>query len=272
MYKRALFCHKVGMTKKKSSLNKKEKYLIELLRERPEMFERIESILSIAIEPCVGPVRSADEVESLLIEEIRKLGKETLESWARAAEQKVSEELKSSSRGLEQREKKRLKWWSSYGQVEVKERIWRDPNRSYIRIFPDAIKVTERGCSKRLERVISDFGFEHSFKTATRCVKEHYGFEISETTLANVTRKHAQGIAAVQNARANLGALPAQGVEKIIAQTDGSLLRIVETKPSADRRRTRKVDYQEYIMKGLFVMWTKAVSFGLMRPKMQVGH
>ena len=76
------------------------------MREHPEMFERIESILSIAKEPCVGPVRSADEVESLLIEEIRKLGKQTLESWAIGAEQKVSERFKSRSPGVQQREKK----------------------------------------------------------------------------------------------------------------------------------------------------------------------
>lgn len=62
------------MTKKNSPLSKQEKHLLQLLREHPEMMERFSSILELAASK-EGPVKSADEVEALLIEEVRRLGK-----------------------------------------------------------------------------------------------------------------------------------------------------------------------------------------------------
>ena len=53
-----------------------------------------------------GNVRSADEVEFALIEQLRLLGNETLTHWAHFAEQTVSEELKSNIPLIQQREKK----------------------------------------------------------------------------------------------------------------------------------------------------------------------
>jgi Uncharacterised protein family (UPF0236) len=127
----------------------------------------------------------------------------------------------------------------------VTERIWCDGNRSYIRLLPSAIRVKPRGCSLRLQRALSDFGFTHSFKSATGLIKEHYGFEFSETTLANTTRAHAQAISQMQNERTNAGLLPARGSGKIIAEADGTFLRIVETSSAKDRRKTRKINFQE---------------------------
>jgi hypothetical protein len=89
-------------------LTDEQKQFMHDLGECPELFKRFQSILALAKEPDKdGRIRSADEVESLLIEEIRKLGKETLEGWAKEVETKVSREQKSVSSGLQQREKKR---------------------------------------------------------------------------------------------------------------------------------------------------------------------
>lgn len=97
-----------------------------------------------------------------------------------------------------------------------------------------------------LQRVLSDFGFEYSFQKAVGFVKEHYGFEISASTLAQTTLKHAEHIAQNQARRENVGALPAQGAQRLIAEADGSFLRIVETSAKAkDRRKSRVIDYQE---------------------------
>lgn len=76
-------------------------------------------------------------------------------------------------------------------------------------------------------------------------MREHYGFEISKTTLAQITRKHAHQITKQQEQRANVGALPKEGCPMLIAEADGTYLRIVETTAAKDRRRTRKIDYQE---------------------------
>lgn len=74
---------------------------------RPELAERFYSILKIADEPnCEGKIRSADEVESLLIEELRKLGNESLVNWAEGVDHCVGKELKQREPKVQMREKK----------------------------------------------------------------------------------------------------------------------------------------------------------------------
>ena len=126
------------------------------------------------------------------------------------------------------------------------ERIWRDKENSYIRILPQAIKVNPRGCSSRFERVLSDFGFERSFRLSVQAVKEHYGFEIGESTVAKTTCKHAKSIECEHHKRANPRGLPPKGSKQLIAQADGSFVRIVSTDIKAqDRRKSRRIDYRE---------------------------
>jgi hypothetical protein len=94
------------MTKKNSPLSKQEKHLLQLLREHPEMMERFSSILELAASK-EGPVKSADEVEALLIEEVRRLGKTTMGEWALNAERRLGEELAQQDATASVRKKKR---------------------------------------------------------------------------------------------------------------------------------------------------------------------
>jgi hypothetical protein len=65
------------------------------------------SILKIADEPLEsGKIRSADEVESLLVEELRKLGNESLSSWAGDVDSSVSSDFKTANTQAQLREKK----------------------------------------------------------------------------------------------------------------------------------------------------------------------
>ena len=57
---------------------------------------------------------------------------------------------------------------------------------------PTAIGVSPRGRSARLERVLTDFGCEHSFAHAALRVLEHYGFEIGLSAVRDTTLEHAQ--------------------------------------------------------------------------------
>ena len=85
------------MKKKKSDpqeFTQQETRLIEQLREHPEMMVRVQSIMEIA-RNAEGPLKSADEVEELLIQEMRRLGHVTMGQWAIHAEERVSTELKS---------------------------------------------------------------------------------------------------------------------------------------------------------------------------------
>ena len=97
------------MKKKKSSQNKfsqQEAHLMEQLRQHPEIMDRVQSILEIAGQGD-GPLKKADEVEELLIVEMRRLGGATLHHWATQAEERVSTELQSQDPAVRSRKKKR---------------------------------------------------------------------------------------------------------------------------------------------------------------------
>jgi hypothetical protein len=97
------------MKQKKDKANEftaAEIQLIEQLREHPEMRVRVQRILEIA-RNAAGPLKTADEVEELLVEEMRRLGNVTLGQWAIQAEERVSHELKRQDPTVRSRKKKR---------------------------------------------------------------------------------------------------------------------------------------------------------------------
>ena len=69
-----------------------ETRIIQQLRQQPEMLARLQSILDLA-HAADGPLQTADEVEALLIQELRQLGSTTMQQWATQAEARVSTEL-----------------------------------------------------------------------------------------------------------------------------------------------------------------------------------
>jgi len=89
------------------TLTANERLLLKGLESHPRLMERFLSILSLAEEPdSDGMIRSADEVEALLIEEVRKLGKEGMESWAGKVNRVVAEQSKKEDSSVQLREKK----------------------------------------------------------------------------------------------------------------------------------------------------------------------
>lgn len=88
------------------TLNAAELQLIEQLRKHPELFERVRSILEITAS-AEGTIKKADEVEALLIEEIRRLGHTTMETWAGKVEQTLGAELEQKDASASIRKKKR---------------------------------------------------------------------------------------------------------------------------------------------------------------------
>ena len=99
----------MGIKKQKRyayKLTQEEIRLIEELRQHPQMMERVQSIMAIAGN-AEGPLKTADEVEELLIQEMRQLGHVTLSQWAIQAEERVSTELKGQDPTVRSRKKKR---------------------------------------------------------------------------------------------------------------------------------------------------------------------
>ena len=89
-----------------SQLTSLELQIIAQLRQHPEMMARFQSILDITGN-ADGPLKSADEVEELLIQEMRRVGNAAMNQWAVQAEERVGTELKEKDRTLRARKKKR---------------------------------------------------------------------------------------------------------------------------------------------------------------------
>lgn len=87
-------------------LTAQEIRLIDQLRQHPEMMARFQSILDLA-NNSDGPLKTADEVEELLIQEVRRLGNVTMNQWASRAEERVGQELKAEDDSVRSRKKKR---------------------------------------------------------------------------------------------------------------------------------------------------------------------
>ena len=125
-----------------------------------------------------------------------------------------------------------------FGLVSVVDRVWRSQSRSYVRPLAGRLGVTPRGRSRRLERVLSDFGCEHSFARAAGSVLEHYGFRIGVSAVRDATLTHAR------RARARLEeqyaqpfrVLPAVGQPHVIAEADGTMICTVQPGPGKSKR------------------------------------
>lgn len=125
-----------------------------------------------------------------------------------------------------------------FGLVSVTERVWRTEQKNYLRLLPGAIGVSPRGRSQRLQRVLTDFGSEHSFQHAAARVLEHYGFEINASAVRNATLHHAGRAEQIlqKEYQEPFRLLPAMGESYVVAQTDGSMVCTV----AAGRRKGKK--------------------------------
>ena len=127
----------------------------------------------------------------------------------------------------------------------MSEQLWRRGTHTH-RPFRTAAQVQSRGCSRRLQRALTDFGADHAFAEAAKKVQEHYGVSVPVERVRTVTLHHAHALAAP--APQPVRTLPAHGAERIVAEADGTMVPIVDTSaapPGADRRKYRQVRYQE---------------------------
>lgn len=97
-------------------------------------------------------------------------------------------------------------------------------------------KVVPRGCSRPLQRAITDFAADQPFAQARLKLLEPYGFEIGESTIQRVTLGHAQTLFEAGRPSQDFPQTPGRHKE-IVAQTDGGMIPIVE--PEASRRSVK---------------------------------
>jgi len=103
--------------------------------------------------------------------------------------------------------------------VEVRDRVWRSATQNYLRPLPQRLGVSPRGRSRRLDRVLTDFGCEHSFARAAESVQEHYGIKLGASAVRVATLKHAQRaqVKMEEQYQQSFRVLPAVGAEHVIA-------------------------------------------------------
>lgn len=92
-------------TKGSTHLTAQESELIEKLRKHPKILDRVQKILALASDE--DSLKTADEIEELLIEEMRRLGNATMQEWATQAEAKTGQELQRKNPAVLKRKKKR---------------------------------------------------------------------------------------------------------------------------------------------------------------------
>lgn len=111
------------------------------------------------------------------------------------------------------------------------------PNKSIVP-FESSTGTKMNNYSRKLQRAATDFGIDETFDKASKKINEHYGIKIPISGIRNVTYKHAYAIEKQQQKqlqkmksiysprhRKSLK----KGTKYIVAQTDGTMIPIVNT-------------------------------------------
>ena len=128
----------------------------------------------------------------------------------------------------------------------MREQLYRlSQSRRQIRPFSNRAGVKCRGCSRPLQRALVDFAADVSFNGATQKLLEHYGVELSSSTVRQLTQQHgAHLLEQQQQLIRQLG--PEAGFEQLMTQTDGSMVPLVEnSKEASDKRKNKSLLWGE---------------------------
>jgi len=102
-----------------------------------------------------------------------------------------------------------------------------------------------RGCSRPLQRALADFAADVSFHRATEKLLEHYGVELSASTIREITQRHGKRMLEQQQQLiTELG--PEAGFAQLLTETDGSMVPLVESaQKSTDKRKNKNLVWGE---------------------------
>lgn len=121
------------------------------------------------------------------------------------------------------------------------EQILREGRRGKeIRPFCLHAGVSPRGYSRRLQRVLVDFGAEGAFAPAARRVREHYAIDVPVSAVRLFTLQHGRAIAVVAEK-----VKPRRAAQTLITEMDGSMVPIVQPGSGKDRRKGKTVLWRE---------------------------
>ena len=121
--------------------------------------------------------------------------------------------------------------------------------------------MSHRGCSRPLQRVVTDFGADVAFAQVEDKLVEHYGIVLAESTIRRVTELHAQGIFAATRIDASW---PDEGgCGTVVVEMDGGMVPIVEADATQkDRRHGKKLQWKEIKLCLAHEAGSKTLSYG----------
>jgi len=106
-----------------------------------------------------------------------------------------------------------------------------------VRPFVLGAKVSPRGCSRPLQRAIVDFAADTPFAMVQLKLREHYGFEIGESTIQRIALGHARAIFEADRTSPEFPKAPGRH-KQIVAQIDGGMIPVVH--PDVNQKDRRK--------------------------------
>jgi hypothetical protein len=121
----------------------------------------------------------------------------------------------------------------------VEEEVLRLGRRGVrLRPFCRDTGIQHREYSGRLQRAMTDFGAEESFKRASARLKEHYGIEVNSEAIRLQTLQHGKAIG---------GVVPATdcAAQELVTEMDGSLIPVVQPASTGDRRKNKALAWRE---------------------------
>ena len=103
-----------------------------------------------------------------------------------------------------------------------------------LRPFARSAGVKARGCSRLLQRVLTDLAADLPFAKAMDKLVEHYGIVIGESTIRKVTLSHAQAIHRGSGGFAQGLPEKVAAAQTFIVQTDGTMVPTVRSASVGD--------------------------------------
>jgi hypothetical protein len=123
--------------------------------------------------------------------------------------------------------------------VQLVEQLLRLGRRgAELRPFCSSAGVRNRGYSQRLQRVLVDFGAEHSFAKAAERVREHYSIEVPAEAIRQYTLQHGCSMS-------QLPAGAAATAKTLVVEMDGTMIPVVQPGSGSDARKGKQLLWRE---------------------------
>ena len=123
--------------------------------------------------------------------------------------------------------------------MQLVEQVLRlDRRGAELRPFCLSAGVRNRGYSQRLQRVLVDFGAEHSFAKAAERVREHYSIEVPVAAIRQHTLQHGRSIS-------QLPAGAATAAKTLVVEMDGTMIPVVQPGRGPDARKGKQLLWRE---------------------------